>query len=102
MTAAKKGLAQKKVASHKDKCFSLLGFLNLEGDAVVFCTIFSGVIQNPQTETGLDFSKPIMSDTEDPVFFDINIGERRAFPGGPVCNFRRSRCISVSSGPRKV
>ena len=83
-----KGSVPRKVVSHQDKHFTLLGFTALNGDAVMCCVIFSGVMQNPQVETGADFTKSIIGDVEDPMFFENNFGEGKPFPGGPTCVFR--------------
>ena len=82
------GSVPRKVALHQDKHFTLLGFTALNGDAVMRCAIFSGVMQNPQAETGVDFTKTIIGDIEDPMFFKNNFGEGKPFPGEPTCLFR--------------
>ena len=52
------------------------------------CAIFSGAMQNPQVEIGVDFTKTIIRNIEDPIFFENNFGEGKPFPGGPTCLFR--------------
>ena len=52
------------------------------------CVMFSGVMQNTQVESGLDFTKTHVGDIEDPRFFENNFGPGKVFPGGPVCTFR--------------
>ena len=70
-----KGSVPKNFASHQHKNFAFLGFTSLVEDPSTFCVALSGVIQNPQIDVTLDFSKPIVGGVENPVLFEGNFGE---------------------------
>ena len=69
-----KGSVPRKITSNQDKHFTTLGFTVFSGEPAMCCIIFAGSNQNPQVESGVDFTKPCAGDASDPLFFEMNFG----------------------------
>ena len=80
--------APKKVTSSTDKNFTALRFTSSNGDPAMSCVMIAVVVQSAQIETGIDVTKQIVGDVDDPKFFENNFGEGKSFPGGPIYTFR--------------
>ena len=69
LLACERGKHQKKATINVDKHFNFLGFAAANGEPVMCCVVFAGIVQNPQIETGIDITKSIIGSVADPRCF---------------------------------
>ena len=86
--------------SNKDKRFTLMGLTTLTGKPLMCCVIFKGVKCCSETETGIDFTVKVNSNsnTKEELFknnfedeiatFEQLTGKGKLFPRGPSCVFK--------------
>ena len=86
--------------SNKDKRFTLMGLTTLTGKPLMCCVIFKGVKCCIETETGIDFTVPVNSDSntqqdqfkdnleDELASFEPLTGKGKLLPGGPTCMFK--------------
>ena len=65
-------------------------------------SMFSGVGQNLHAEPGVNFTKVLEGDVENPYFFENNFDEGKPLPSGPACSFKYKRFLVLKDGPKRV
>ena len=70
--------------STKDKHFTLLGFTNLKGEAVMCLLILAGVEQKFEVETGIDMTAPTYGDVKEKDFLKGIVAKGRCSQWDPI------------------
>ena len=102
---AKGNVCQQK-ASKKDKRFTVLGLTCFSGDALMCVVIIDAKTRDLFVELGVDTSVEEQSiELEDDDGLELiihNIGPGKAFPGGPVCEYKGKKYHVLLDSMRAV
>ena len=83
-------------SSASDKRFTMIRLTALDVQPVLCVLVLQGKKPNLSVETGIDIRIKPDGNPNDVTFFFKNSGERKFFPGAPVCQFHGKKILALS------